>query len=154
MFVGLGSNLGDREGTLSRALAALAQVDGLELVAQGPVVQTDALLLPGQPPQPAFLNTVAEFACRLEPEALLEACLSVERSLGRVRTTRWAARVIDLDVLFFGSRVLDGPTLVVPHPEAHRRRFVLEPLVALAPEFVHPALGKTVAELLADLTAA
>lgn len=154
VFVGLGANLGDRAAALTRAVEALGQTPGVRVVAQGPVLETPALLLPGQKAQPPFLNSVVELACALEPGALLAACLSVERALGRVRTTRWAARFIDLDVLFFGARVSDGPELLLPHPEAHRRRFVLEPLAAIAPEFVHPRLGKTVRELLATLTEA
>ncbi len=101
--------------------------------------------------QGRFLNGVWEVETSLGARALLDVLLSVERALGRVRGERHGPRTIDLDLLFHGALVLKEEGLEVPHPEAHRRRFVLEPLAEIAPEFVHPTLRKTIAELLASL---
>jgi 2-amino-4-hydroxy-6-hydroxymethyldihydropteridine diphosphokinase len=117
--------------------------------ARSPVVQTPALLAPGDTrAQPDFLNCVVELRSSLSPEALLEALLGVERAMGRVRAGRWGPRVIDLDLVLYGARVLETPSLTLPHPGVLTRRFVLEPLAALAPDLLHPTTGATVRELL------
>ena len=101
-----------------------------------------------------FLNAVAELTTCRSPEGLLEFLLSVEVALGRVRRReRWGPRIIDLDLLLFGERIVDEPSLRVPHPRMIERRFVLEPLHDLAPSLVHPSSGKTIAELLRGLDA-
>jgi 2-amino-4-hydroxy-6-hydroxymethyldihydropteridine diphosphokinase len=145
VFLGLGSNLGDREAALEGALG--------RLVARGfRVTRCSSLWLTepvGGPPQGWFLNLAAEGETALGPEALLEACLATESEMGRVRAQRNGPRTIDVDVLFFGDERRDTPGLVIPHPRLHERRFVLEPLAEIAPGFVHPALGLTVRELLA-----
>lgn len=151
-LVGLGSNLGDRAGNLAAAVDALAKEHGLAVVAVAKTVETDALLPPGDPTlQPRYLNTVVELDCALPAEELLFSLKRIEARLGRSDATRWAARPIDLDVLFFGDEVRTALPPLVPHPELHLRRFVLEPLAELAPQLVHPGLQKTVAELLAGL---
>lgn len=149
VFIALGSNLGDRLLNLSEATRRVARLARVTLKARSPVLETPALLAPGdRVAQPPYLNSVIEVATSLEPEPLLDSLLAVERGMGRVRTTRWGARVIDLDLVLFGDRVVQTPRLVVPHPGLASRRFVLHPLALLAPGLVHPTLGATVRELL------
>lgn len=150
-LVALGANLGDRAATLEAALRALAARCG-RLLARSPWIETEAVRLPDDPaPQPPYLNGVALLDCRLAPRDLLAELLAIERALGRDRsreTRRWQPRPIDLDLLAVGERVIRGPDLVLPHPRLHERRFVLEPLVAIWPDWRHPQLGRTAAELL------
>jgi 2-amino-4-hydroxy-6-hydroxymethyldihydropteridine diphosphokinase len=145
VFLGLGSNLGDREAAIEGALARLAG-RGFRAMLRGSLWLTEPV---GGPPQGFFLNAVAGGETSLTPEALLEACLATEREMGRVRAERNGPRTIDVDILFFGDERRDAPGLVIPHPRLPERRFVLAPLAEIAPAFVHPVLGLTVAELLA-----
>ena len=141
-YVGLGSNLGDRE-QLVRAAAELIGAARLSTI-----IETEPW---GYEDQPWFLNAVAEVETGLEPQPFLAHLLDVERRLGRERVgPQWGPRTIDLDVLLFGDRVVDEPGLVVPHPRLHERRFVLEPLAELAPELEIPGNG-TVRAALAGL---
>jgi 2-amino-4-hydroxy-6-hydroxymethyldihydropteridine diphosphokinase/dihydroneopterin aldolase len=150
----LGANLGDREATLAQAVAQLAVTPGLEVVATSPVVETDPV---GGPEQPDYLNAVVAIRSTLTPHALLAACLAVERRHGRERRARWAARTLDVDVITYGDLVLDTPDLVLPHPRAAGRAFVLAPWAALDPQARLPvrsdpgAPRARVADLLADL---
>ncbi len=149
VFVALGTNLGDRLLNLSEACRRVAKLPGVRLRARSPLLETPALLAAGDSfGQPPFLNAVVELEARLDPLPLLGALLEVERGMGRVRTVRWAPRVIDLDLVLYGQRVIDSVALAVPHPGLTTRRFVLEPLAALAPELTHPLTGTTVRELL------
>lgn len=145
-YVGLGANLGDREATIRRAVELLGKVEGVDVVAVSTLRETEPW---GPVEQPPYLNGVAVVETRLEPRALLDVLLDVERRLGRVRVPleRWGPRTVDLDLLLYGDVVVDEPGLGVPHPRLHERRFVLEPLAELAPDAVVPGLG-TVAELL------
>ncbi len=145
VFLGLGSNLGDREAAIEGALAGLA-TRGFRVTRRSSLWLTEPV---GGPPQGWFLNAVAEGETALRPDALLEACLATEREWGRVRAERNGPRTIDVDILLFGEERHDGPGLVLPHPRLHERRFVLAPLAEIAPGRVHPVLGLTVAELLA-----
>jgi 2-amino-4-hydroxy-6-hydroxymethyldihydropteridine diphosphokinase len=139
-FVGLGANLGRREETLLRAAELLAAEDGVEVVALSSLRETDPV---GVEDQPRFLNAAALLETTLEPRELLDVLLRIERELGRVRDgTRWGPRVIDLDLLAYGSEVVDEPGLRVPHPRLHERRFALEPLVELDPDLELPGRGK------------
>jgi len=146
-YVALGSNLGDRAGYLLLALAELSRLPKTRLLRLSPVYETDPVGPPGQGP---YLNAVVELESGLAPEALLHALLAIEARAGRKREVRWGPRTLDLDLLFFGAKVLDLPGLKLPHPELHRRPFVLRPLADLAPDLVHPVLKKTVAELLKE----
>jgi 2-amino-4-hydroxy-6-hydroxymethyldihydropteridine diphosphokinase len=147
-FIGLGSNLGDREASLRRALAALAAEPDVELVAVSAFRETDPV---GYADQPRFLNAAAEIETTLSPRELLEQLLAIERSLGRTRAgPRFGPRTIDLDLLVHGDEVVDEPGLAVPHARLHERRFALEPLAELAPGLVVPGRG-SVEELLSRL---
>jgi 2-amino-4-hydroxy-6-hydroxymethyldihydropteridine diphosphokinase len=131
-YVGLGSNLGDRLGNLRRAVSLLgASGSQVQVLRTSPVYETEPV---GGPPQPPFLNAVAEVAVSGDARSLLEACLDVESAMGRVRHERWGPRVIDLDVLLFGEERIDEADLVVPHPRMRERAFVMVPLADLAPE--------------------
>jgi 2-amino-4-hydroxy-6-hydroxymethyldihydropteridine diphosphokinase len=141
-YVGLGSNLGDREATIRAAVAALPGV-----VAVSKLRETEPVGVTGQP---AFLNGAARLETELSPRELLDAMLEVERGLGRERRERWGPRTIDLDLLLYGDETVDEPGLTVPHPSLHERRFVLEPLAELDPELVVPGRGR-VRDLLAEL---
>jgi 2-amino-4-hydroxy-6-hydroxymethyldihydropteridine diphosphokinase len=143
-YVSIGTNLGDRDAHLALALRRLAELPETELVAVSPVFETDPV---GPPPQGPFLNAAAKLRTALSPRALLAALLAIEQEAGRVRSVRNAARSLDLDLLLHGDRVLDEPGLTLPHPRLAERPFVLEPLAALAPALVHPALGETIATL-------
>ena len=146
-FVGIGSNLGEREINLERALELLSAEDGIEVSAVSEIRETEPV---GPVEQGPFLNGAARLETSLAPRELLERLLAVENRLGRVRTERWGPRTIDLDLLLYGGETVDEPGLTVPHPRLHERRFALEPLADLDPELVVPGRGR-VADLLAEL---
>jgi 2-amino-4-hydroxy-6-hydroxymethyldihydropteridine diphosphokinase len=146
-FVGLGANLGDREGTIREALRLLDAHEDVTVAAVSTLRETDPV---GVVDQPRFLNGAAALDTDLSPRALLDLLLDVERDLGRVRAERWGPRTIDLDLLLYGLAVVDEPGLTLPHPRLHERRFVLEPLAELAPGLEVPGHGP-VSDLLAGL---
>ena len=147
--IALGSNLGDREDYLQSAIAALEPS-----VHQLRVSTFHDTAPVGVGPQPTFLNATAVGETSLSARALLETLLSVERDLGRERPFPGAPRTVDLDLILYDDAVIDeAPSLIVPHPRFRERRFVLEPLAEIAPDWRDPVTGKTVEELLRALTA-
>ena len=146
-FVGIGSNLDDREGYLRRAIELLAAEDGIEVAAVSTLRETEPV---GPVPQGPFLNGAVQLETELAPRDLLGRMLAIEERLGRVRVERFGPRTIDLDLLVYGDEVIDEPGLTVPHPRLHERRFALEPLAELAAGLVVPGLGP-VSALLAEL---
>lgn len=153
--VALGANLGDRRATVERAVQRIGQEIG-EVLARSAWHETEALIHPDDPAQsyPAFLNGAALVATGLEPAAVLARLHAIEAELGRDRskeTARWRPRIIDLDLIAMDGVVLDSPSLRLPHPEMHKRDFVLAPFCEVWPDWRHPGLGRTAAELLAEL---
>jgi len=147
--VAFGSNVGDRKRHIDEALARLRATPGVAVQASSSVRETEPV---GGPPQGRFLNGVALLETTLGPEELLAALLAIERAGGRVRAaaTRDAPRTIDLDLVFHGDAVRDTRDLTLPHPRAHERAFVLEPLSEVAPAWTHPRLRRTARELWDD----
>jgi 2-amino-4-hydroxy-6-hydroxymethyldihydropteridine diphosphokinase len=126
-FIAMGSNLGDRLANLQEAVDRLGRVSGLRVHRTSRVYETD----PVGPPQPDYLNAVAQAETSLSARKLLDACLGIERAMGRERRERWGPRVIDLDILGYGREEIDEPGLIIPHPRMHERGFVLIPLLEL-----------------------
>ena len=145
-YLGLGSNLGDRLGHLGYGFRELAKLGALE--ARSAILETAPEDCPGGK---MFLNACVCLQTKLEPTELLNAALRIERARGRRRNGRNEPRVLDIDLLFVEGRVIREPSLTVPHPRLHTRRFVLEPLAGIAPRVVHPVLGMTVEGLAAGL---
>jgi 2-amino-4-hydroxy-6-hydroxymethyldihydropteridine diphosphokinase len=143
VYLGLGSNLGDRAAAIEEATLRL-ETRGFHTTRRSSLWHTEPV---GGPPQGWFLNAAAGGETGLSPEQLLEACLETERAMGRVRGEKDGPRLIDVDILLFGDERREGPGLVLPHPRLHERRFVLEPLTEIASRARHPVLGLTVAEL-------
>lgn len=147
-YIALGSNIGDRIGYLGKAILFLSQHPGVTVRRMSSVYETEPV---GYLNQGHFYNMVIEIESSLSPEEILHICLDVEQRLGRVRTIVNGPRTIDLDLLYYHDRIINGEDLVVPHPRLHQRTFVLVPLVEIAPEVVHPILMQTNRELLAQL---
>jgi 2-amino-4-hydroxy-6-hydroxymethyldihydropteridine diphosphokinase len=148
-FIGLGSNLGDREAYLEAARRMLSGSVGVLLAGASSLYETEPV---GYTDQSWFLNQVVEVATGLDPWELLLVLQGIEHDLGRQRLIRWGPRVVDLDVLLYGDAVLNSPELIVPHPRLYERSFVLSPLAEIAPDHVHPD-GKTTLEHLQNLGA-
>lgn len=150
-LIALGSNLGDRSVNLHTAWRRLGETPGVRLQALSSFYETKPV--GGQPDQPDYLNAAGLLETTLGAEELLAALLKIEALGGRVRSERWGARTIDLDLLLYGDLQISSETLTVPHPRMTERRFVLEPAAEIAPRIIHPASGKTIAALLAGLPA-
>ena len=149
--MGVGSNLGDREGTIRRAVELLRDEPEVDVLTVSSLIETEPW---GYEDQPRFLNGALELRTSLPPRSLLDVLLAVERKLGRTRdTVRYGPRTIDLDLLLYGQEQVEEPGLTVPHPRLHEREFALVPLQELAPDLVIPgqgSLGDVLAALHSD----
>ncbi len=141
-YLGLGSNLGDRQANLDRALTFLGQRLRVDKVSS--IYDSEPV---GNVEQPRFLNLVCQVTTNIEPAGLLALAKGIEAKMGRTGPSG-APRTIDIDILFYGDQVIETPELVIPHPRLAKRAFVLAPLVEIAPDLVHPVSGKTAKELL------
>jgi 2-amino-4-hydroxy-6-hydroxymethyldihydropteridine diphosphokinase len=148
-LVALGSNLGDRLANLQAGLREIADADGVDVVAVSPIYETAPVGGPdGQGP---YLNAALAADVAIDAESLLGMLHRIEEGRERSRDVYWGPRTLDLDLLVHGNLVVDTPTLQVPHPRMHERRFVMVPVCDIAPDLVHPTLGRTMRDLLADL---
>ena len=146
IYLSLGSNIGDRAQNLALAMDAFALL-GVRVVKQSSVYETEPVELREQD---WFLNCVVEVETNLRPQELMQVLLNIERSMGRERTVPKGPRIIDVDILMFGSESVHESHLEIPHPRMADRRFVLVPLTEIAPETVHPVMRKTIQQLLED----
>ena len=152
VFIGFGSNLGNRVDFCDRAVTLLSLLPNSQLLAVSSLYETEPVADAGAPGEGWFLNGVVQIETDLTPQSLLVVCREIERSLGRDPEHRSGPRTLDLDILLYGSRVIQEQELAVPHPRLHLRRFVLEPMIEIEPTLVHPLLKQTVSQLLAQLT--
>ena len=142
----IGGNIGNRMGNLDTAINFIKKDIG-RIVSASSIYETAAW---GITEQLDFLNQVLLVITKFSPQETMQAILSIENKMGRIRTQKNASRIIDIDILFFNDEIIDEPGLTVPHPEIQNRRFVLEPLAELSPLLVHPILKKSISELLSD----
>jgi 2-amino-4-hydroxy-6-hydroxymethyldihydropteridine diphosphokinase len=146
-YIGIGSNMGDKLKNCRQAIEGLASGGAIRLVRCSPFYRTEPM---GRKDQDWFVNGVILVETCLGPRELLACLLSLEEKMGRIRGERWGPRIIDLDILFYGQEILEEQGLQIPHPRLHERRFVLMPLQDIAPELKHPALRKTVSQILSE----
>jgi 2-amino-4-hydroxy-6-hydroxymethyldihydropteridine diphosphokinase len=147
-YIGIGSNLRDKRRNCLRAVEMIEQISGCDLTGSSDWYLTKPVGVKGQE---WYVNGVVSISTKVAPRDLMRRLLSIESDMGRVRTRRWEPRIIDLDILLYGRKIINEEDLRVPHPLMHLRKFVLVPLVQLAPDLIHPSLGVTMAELLGEM---
>jgi 2-amino-4-hydroxy-6-hydroxymethyldihydropteridine diphosphokinase len=149
--IALGANLGDKEKTISKAQKQIGKIRGVELVANSKKYRSEALTEHGiDPNQPEYINAVSLIDTTLSPKKLLSRLNEIENKFGRVRSAKWAARTLDLDIIIFGTSIVETKSLSIPHPRAHERAFVLIPWLEIDPEAVLTGVGP-VGELAKDM---
>jgi 2-amino-4-hydroxy-6-hydroxymethyldihydropteridine diphosphokinase len=146
-YIGVGSNLGDKINNCLEAVVRIDEISGCRVTAQSDFYRTQPVGVEGQD---WYVNGVIVLSSDIPAQDLLKGLLAIEVDMGRERKRKWDSRVIDLDILLFGAEVISEKGLQVPHPLMHLRRFVMVPMVSLAPDLVHPVLRKSMAELLVD----
>ncbi|PMQ01745.1 MAG: 2-amino-4-hydroxy-6-hydroxymethyldihydropteridine diphosphokinase [Dictyoglomus sp. NZ13-RE01] len=146
-FIALGSNLGDREKNIKIALEKI-QNAGVKILKISRIIETEPY---GYLDQGKFLNAVCMVETNLSPRELLELLLGIEKEMGRVRKIKWGPRNIDLDIIFYEDYIINEEDLIIPHPDAHNRAFVIDPLCEIAPDFVHPVIKKKIREIKENL---
>jgi 2-amino-4-hydroxy-6-hydroxymethyldihydropteridine diphosphokinase len=144
-FVGLGSNMDDPAGHCLKAMHLISEADGVNLLRSSSLYRTEPV---GCVEQDWFVNAVAEIRTELTAHKLLKVLQDIENNMGRVRKEKWEPRIIDLDILLYGQEVIGDGNLAIPHPEFHRRRFVLVPLCEIASYVIHPAFGVSIRGLM------
>jgi len=149
VFIGLGSNLGDRKANIREAEERISKLPDTRIVKASSLYESE----PHGDAKTWFVNNVLEIETEFGPEELLKRTRAIETTMGRkrVKGKRWGSRVIDIDILLFDSQTVSKRDLTIPHPEMHKRRFVLLPLSELAPQVTHPTLGSSISELLGGL---
>ncbi len=149
VFIGLGSNIGDRRGYLEQAITSIGQHANIQIEKQSSFIETEPV---GEHLNAPFLNGVIKCCTSLDPFVLLNELQRIEQDLGRTQKGTNQPRTIDLDILFYGQEILETSELDVPHPKAHQREFVLGPMVEIEPGFNHPVLNKSMKELFSSLS--
>jgi 2-amino-4-hydroxy-6-hydroxymethyldihydropteridine diphosphokinase len=144
VYLGLGSNLGERERFLARSVDALKKIPDSKVVWVSPVYETEPY---GKKDQPTFLNAALHMETPLAPDVLFMSVKAIETDMGRVAGVHWGPRELDIDILIYDGVVFDKSGLKVPHPDMQNRNFVLIPLMDIAPDLVHPVTGQTVSEM-------
>ncbi len=150
IYIALGSNVGDREANLKKALARLIETPHVNVRRISSFIENPAV--GGPEDSPDFLNAAIEVTTSLSPHALMKRLLEIEREMGRSREKKWEPRCIDLDLLLFGDQIISDDTLIVPHPLMHERKFVIQPLAEIAPNVVHPTLEIPISMILDNLS--
>ncbi|MDD3049844.1 MAG: 2-amino-4-hydroxy-6-hydroxymethyldihydropteridine diphosphokinase [Candidatus Cloacimonetes bacterium] len=144
VFLGLGSNIGDKKKNLDRAVSLLGQDPKIEVLKKSSYIDTKPY---GKLDQPDFLNCVIEIKTTYTPHDLLSRCLSIEKIVGRTQGEKWGPRIIDVDILFYNNKIVNTLNLILPHPEVHKREFALRSLKEIAPNFKHPILKTRMLDL-------
>jgi len=147
-FIGIGSNMGDPRGNCLDAIDRIGRIDDCRIISVSGLYLSEPV---GIREQEWYMNCAVSVSTGLPARDLLNSLLGIEADMGRVRTVKWGPRIIDLDILVFGQDIINNEVLNVPHPMMHIRRFVMVPMAEIAPELVHPALGKTMIELLREI---
>ena len=147
-YLGLGSNLGDKHEFITKAINQISKFKNTEITRTSSMITTKPY---GKTDQPDFLNCIIELDTDILPEELLKKCLDIENQLGRIRNEKWGPRTIDIDLLFYEDKIINTKLLVLPHPELHKREFVLTSLNELCPNLVHPVLNKKIKDIFVEL---